>query len=214
MAVDINQLPLKAQQQVLRKMQEQRQAGSNPLSRSQAVTAPLVSSRGAFGDAQESRGKYGNRKDVRVVNGRKIVFDSIKEARRYDELMLRQQAGQIRDLRLQVGFTLKEPYTTADGLRVRAIRYDADFTYWERVPVLREMQEANEKRKRITTAPAEPRNDWETDCHVAGASRNDWGGQDEWRYVVEDVKSNPTRTKTYMMKKKLMADLGYQIREV
>lgn len=203
MAVDINQLPLKAQQQVLRKMQEQRQAGSNPLSNSQDVTAPLVSSRGAFGEAQESRGKYGNRKDVRVVNGRKIVFASIKEAGRYDELMLRQQAGQIRDLRLQVGFTLKEPYTTADGLRVRAIRYDADFTYWERVPVLREGAGDFESPQ------SRPSRDSST-CVFKG----NLGAADEWRYVVEDVKSNPTRTKTYMMKKKLMADLGYQIREV
>ena len=203
MAVDINQLPLKAQQQVLRKMQEQRQAGSNPFSHSQAVTSPLVSSRGAFGDAQESRGKYGNRKDVRVVNGRKIVFDSMKEARRYDELMLRQQAGQIRDLRLQVGFTLKEPYTTADGLRVRAIRYDADFTYWERVPALREGAGDFKSPQSRPSRDSSP-------CVFKGSL----GAADEWRYVVEDVKSNPTRTKTYMMKKKLMADLGYQIREV
>lgn len=32
--------------------------------------------------------------------------------------------------------------------------------------------------------------------------------------VVEDVKSRPTKTKVYAMKRKLMADRGYSIREV
>ena len=41
----------------------------------------------------------------------------------------------------------------------------------------------------------------------------DTGGN--WEYVVEDVKSKPTRTKTYMMKKKMMADrLGLTITEI
>ena len=55
-----------------------------------------------------------------------------KEARRYDHLTLRQQAGEIHDLRLQVDFTLQEAYTDQEGRRVRAIRYRADFTYRER----------------------------------------------------------------------------------
>ena len=41
--------------------------------------------------------KYGNKKAVR--NG--ITFDSQKEAARYDQLMLRLCAGEIRDLKLQ-----------------------------------------------------------------------------------------------------------------
>lgn len=41
------------------------------------------------------------------------------------------------------------------------------------------------------------------------------GSCDEWEPVVEDVKSRPTRTKEYIMKKKLMKDrLGIEIREV
>lgn len=36
-----------------------------------------------------------------------------------------------------------------------------------------------------------------------------------WSYEVEDVKSNPTRTRAYVMKKKMMADkLGITITEV
>ena len=39
--------------------------------------------------------------------------------------------GKIRDLRLQVNFTLQEGFTTAAGERVRPIVYRADFTYQE-----------------------------------------------------------------------------------
>ena len=52
--------------------------------------------------------KYGNKKAVR--NG--ITFDSQKEAARYDQLMLRLCAGEIRDLKLQPEFTLQEAFTT------------------------------------------------------------------------------------------------------
>lgn len=116
---------------------------------------------------QPARSKYGN-----VKTGRDTLrFDSKKEARRFDELVIMQQAGEIKDLRLQVEFTLQAAYTTPSGERVRAIRYLADFAYY----------------------------------------RRSGGG---WEYVVEDVKSRPTRTRAYMMKKKLMADrLGLTITE-
>jgi len=58
-----------------------------------------------------------------------VDFDSKKEARRYDELMAMLRAGQIRDLKLQPQFTIQEAYTTPEGQRVRAIRYQADFSY-------------------------------------------------------------------------------------
>lgn len=117
---------------------------------------------------QPARSKYGN-----VKTGRgDLHFDSKKEARRFDELTAELAAGAIKDLRLQVEFTLQEAYTTPTGERVRTIRYRADFTYYR-----------------------------------------DTGGN--WEYVVEDVKSKPTRTKTYMMKKKMMADrLGLTITEI
>ena len=76
--------------------------------------------------------KYRNKKTPRMLaNGVAIIFDSQKEALRYDELLLRQKAGLIRDLKLQVEFTVREAYTTAEGYKVRAIRYVADFTYDE-----------------------------------------------------------------------------------
>ena len=115
-----------------------------------------------------ARSKYGNIKTGRAA----LHFDSKKEAERYDHLMVELSAGVIRDLRLQVEFTLQGAYTTPDGQRIRAIRYKADFTYYRR----------------------------------AG---------DSWEFVVEDVKTRPTRTKDYVMKKKMMADrLGLIITEV
>ena len=64
--------------------------------------------------------KYRNRKTE--IDG--IVFDSLKEARRYHELCLLQLAGKIRDLSMQVEFEL---IPKQDG--ERACKYKADFVY-------------------------------------------------------------------------------------
>ncbi len=64
--------------------------------------------------------KYRNIKTT--VNG--LVFDSRKEASRYQELRLLQQAGQIHDLRLQV------PYAIVIN-DVKVCKYVADFVYIE-----------------------------------------------------------------------------------
>lgn len=108
MAMRLEDLPPKAREQVAQKM--------------------LSSGRKSQTSTKEN--KYHNRKDTRTMpDGAVITFDSMKEARRFDELLLLRKAGRIRDLRLQVEFTLREAYTTAEGYRVRAIRYKADFTY-------------------------------------------------------------------------------------
>jgi hypothetical protein len=73
--------------------------------------------------------KYHNIPDSRQGAEREIKFKSRKEAQRYDELMLMLKAGQIHELKLQPQFTLQEAYTTPEGVRVRAIRYVADFSY-------------------------------------------------------------------------------------
>ena len=83
-------------------------------------------------DAPQKANKYHNKPTERVTaDGKVIRFQSQKEARRYDELMVMLRAGKIRDLRLQVDFTLQEAYTDSTGKRVWAIRYKADFTYWK-----------------------------------------------------------------------------------
>lgn len=126
------------------------------------------------GQQRVRENKYHNEKD----NRGKVEFDSKKEARRYDELMILLQVGKIRNLRLQAQYTLQESYVTPDGERVRAIRYVADFAY-ERA-----------------TAP-------------------DRTGDIHWLPVVEDVKSQATKTDKYKIKAKLFRErYGFAITEI
>lgn len=83
--------------------------------------------------------KYGNQKVE--VNG--IVFDSKREAARYQELLLLEKAGEVRDIRRQVKYVLipaqYDPLgsTTKKG-RGRCVErecaYIADFVYKEILP--------------------------------------------------------------------------------
>ena len=71
--------------------------------------------------------KYKNKKIE--VDG--ITFDSKKEAKRYQELLLLEKAGAIQNLQLQVKFELI-PAQRIDGKVVeRAVTYVADFVYTE-----------------------------------------------------------------------------------
>lgn len=72
----------------------------------------------------KQRAKYRNQKIV-VDN---ITFDSKKEAKRYQELILMQKAGLITDLKRQVPFTLV-PAFNLNKKRYRNMSYIADFTY-------------------------------------------------------------------------------------
>lgn len=172
MAIDVKDLPPKYQAQALQKyMAQQKRRGPPP---SPAADGPPKAS------------KYHNSPTERItLSGAVLHFDSQKEARRYDHLAALERAGQIRDLRLQVDFTLQEAYTDAEGNRVRAIRYRADFTYY-RPP-------------------------------GSGSHAAYWADQagTPWVLVVEDVKSRPTRTKEYLLKRKMIKDkLGIDITEV
>lgn len=88
------------------------------------------------GKSMDKAEKYHNRKCTVTIPGsvKQITFDSVKEARRFGELELMKNTGKIRDLRLQVNFTLQEGFTTAAGERVRPIVYRADFVYQEPSP--------------------------------------------------------------------------------
>jgi len=118
MHIDVKDLPPAYQAQALRKWAEQeRKKGQGRV--------PLPADA-----APPAENKYHNKPTERVAaSGKVIRFQSQKEARRYDELMVMLKAGKIRDLRLQVDFTLQEAYTDSEGKRVWAIRYKADFTY-------------------------------------------------------------------------------------
>lgn len=88
-----------------------------------AAQKQVLDKLGMMGKPKET--KYHNEPDSRG----NIHFDSKKEARRYDELLVLLRAGKIRNLRLQAQYTLQESYIAPDGERVRAIRYVADFAY-------------------------------------------------------------------------------------
>lgn len=187
MAIEVKDLPPKYQAQALQKYMAQ-----------QARRWPPPS---PAADGPPKASKYHNSPTERITpSGAVLHFDSQKEARRYDHLIALEQAGQIRDLRLQVDFTLQEAYTDTEGRRVRAIRYKADFTYYqpERNPCDHCLSEAIRG------------------CNGCGYAKppKEWAGV-PWVLVVEDVKSRATRTKEYLLKRKMLKDkLGIDITEV
>ena len=186
MGIYLDELPERYQRQAARKILEAQQEKRE---RRRDCPKPGTASQQPPESGGNVRpGKYRNIRDKRTsAAGHEITFDSKKEARRYDELTARLRAGEIRDLRLQVEFTLQEAFTDADGKRTRAIRYKADFTYQERVP---------------SSGPP-----YKTAYNATDAER--------WRLVVEDVKSRATKTDKYQIKRKLMKDrFGIDIQEV
>lgn len=133
--------------------------------------------------AAHASNKYHNRKIE--ING--IRFDSRKEAQRYAQLMNAMRLGAIKDLRLQVDFTIQEAYTDCQGKRIRAIRYRADFAY-------------NLTGLLPFGISPEDRDLW---------SRYIMAGTET---VIEDVKG--VKTQAYKLKEKLMVKKGVSIREL
>ena len=95
------------------------------------------------------------------------------------------ELGFVRDLRLQVDFTLQEGYTTPEGKRIRAIRYKADFVY-------KTMGKGG----------------------FSGSTTDDefWRTLPADSTVIEDAKGK--RTDVYSIKEKMMKNKGFTIREV
>ena len=73
--------------------------------------------------------KYHNKKIL--LDG--IVFDSKKEAKRYNELRLLEKGKIISNLELQKIFELQPKYVNCIGQHIRAITYIADFYYFDKV---------------------------------------------------------------------------------
>ncbi|MFA6039875.1 MAG: DUF1064 domain-containing protein [Methylophilus sp.] len=109
---------------------------------------------------KEKTNKYKNQKTVK----QNIVFDSKKEANRYQELLLMEKGGVIQHLQLQVTFELI-PKQQGGIRNEQAVNYIADFVYTE-----------------------------------------------NGKTVVEDAKGK--RTDSYITKRKLMKQMGYEITEV
>lgn len=58
-------------------------------------------------------------------------YDSKKEMRRHQELIILERAGQIKDLKTQVKFELIPHQIEGGKVKERAVNYIADFTYTE-----------------------------------------------------------------------------------
>lgn len=85
------------------------------------------------GEKAKKGAKYGNVKTRRTLpNGTDRIFDSRREAERYDELLALERAGAIRALRIQPHFTLREPCVLSSGEKVAREEYIADFSYERR----------------------------------------------------------------------------------
>lgn len=76
---------------------------------------------------RKRRGKYNNRK----VEADGYTFDSQAEYRRYCELKLMQQAGEISNLRVHTRWELLAAFRRKDGVWQRAITYEDDSDYVE-----------------------------------------------------------------------------------
>lgn len=63
------------------------------------------------------------------------TFDSKKELRFYLYLEAEEKAGRIRDVQCQVPFEL-QPSFKSGGKTIRAIKYVADFTYYDKSDIL------------------------------------------------------------------------------
>jgi hypothetical protein len=62
-----------------------------------------------------------------------FLFDSKREAKRYAELKLMERAGKIRNFKRQVPYELIPVQKDENGKVIeRAVKYIADFTYYER----------------------------------------------------------------------------------
>jgi len=114
MPVNLSDLSPKYQQQIIK--QFKKQGKEIPQERSQAPKLELQT-------------KYHNQPTERKGRTENIRFQSRREVRRFDELMLMLRGGAIRKLKLQPQFTLQESFISPEGKRVQAIRYTADSSY-------------------------------------------------------------------------------------
>ena len=131
MAFSLNELPPRMQKQALAKMQEE--------DRLKQEKQQLLETE----EEEKKRSKYRSSKvTVILPDGTEHTFDSRKEARRYEELLIRQKAGEISDLCLQKKFILipaqREPDTVGKRGGIikgkvieREVAYFADFCYTE-----------------------------------------------------------------------------------
>ncbi len=78
---------------------------------------------------RKKESKYKNKK----VEFNGITFDSLRELKRYKELLLLERANKIKDLELQVKYTLIPKQIKNKRVVERECSYKADFKYYDNV---------------------------------------------------------------------------------
>lgn len=77
---------------------------------------------------EPKKSKYGNKKVFRIIGGKKEWFDSVKEAKRFDELYLLLKAKKISKLTLQPKYELMD--TQRHGkITYPKVSWSGDFRY-------------------------------------------------------------------------------------
>ena len=119
--LSIDQLPPKMRQQALKQIQE------DELRKKKSLLLQDIEE-----EFKEKRNKLKAEKiTLPLPDGTEHTFDSKKEATIYTELRLRQKAGEIKDLRIQVPYELIPKQKLTSGKIERSVKYVADFVYEE-----------------------------------------------------------------------------------
>lgn len=121
----VSDLPEKYREQINAEIKRQN------VNRAARAAVELVQSvREAKEKPKKKERKFHNRPTERIMpNGAVRTFDSAREASRYDELMLMLRVGEIREMKIQPQFTLKESFVTPEGDLSGKVVYIADFSY-------------------------------------------------------------------------------------
>lgn len=106
MVINISDLPPKMQKQALKQICEEKARKQNKL------------------HAQKRIGY--------LADGSVHKFDSAKEARVYGDLAMREKAGEIENLQLQVEYELIPKQKLSSGRAERSVKYIADFVYTDK----------------------------------------------------------------------------------
>lgn len=119
----IEDLPPRMRKQALKQIAEQEKSKRGSI----APEEPPQPS-----EKQNGRSKYkATKKTVALPDGTEHTFDSAKEARVYDDLLIRLKAKEITNLRLQVPYELIPKQRLTTGKTERSVKYIADFVYEE-----------------------------------------------------------------------------------
>jgi len=93
--------------------------------------------------------KHGNKKAFRIIGKETYVFDSKKEANRFDQLYLLAKAKKIHNLCVQPEFLLMDTQKH-NGITYRSVKYIADFKYTKNGKTIVEDVKSDHTRKLAT----------------------------------------------------------------